>query len=539
MAFPRDGDVVTPPRLSRPRRPRSETTSIRFVPTEGYTELPDIEAAPGSITSGQNVWIRRGRLEPRWRLEQAADNILNDLPTGAFDYDDVGGARFPVVTSQDTVAFLDNDSYVSLQYVSGVSDFPPTSGQNDQYYGTSVYLPRRDLNVGVFTDGIDPLFVWGGPSDNTGFSTLTQGPIAKDVTLFANRVVAFNIRELSSSSRVVQRVQWSVGGDPEDWLGIGSGFEDLVDMRGQGTRILSTEDEMVLLSTEEVWRGRLLRGDFVFQFSPLNKEVGAPFGKAVIQTKAGIFWLGADSNIYQLQGTTVRPVGGEIQRTIRDTIANEKAAFFGYNEELQQLTFYYSTSPTGQPDRAFTLHIKDSNRWTPQTFSDTVSRAFQLNVPSSATTWGGLIGDLSAQSQTYNDLLGQATTPDEALLTSNGTTVFFSESADSDLGATVLSQAVLGGLFGGDAENTKFANRLRVDARADSASSLTVSVSGNLGGSYQAEREFTMSVQSETTQNSFHLGVPGLYHAVKVESDEGRWQVVTVQLNAEILGDAL
>ena len=376
------------PRISRPRRSRSATTSTRFIPVEGFTELPDIEAPPGSITSGQNIWIRRGRLEPRWRLQQAADNILNDTPTGAFDYDDVGGARFPVVTSQDTVAFLDNDSYVSLQYVSGTSNFPPTGGLNDQYYGTSVYLPRRDLNVGVFTNGVDPLFAWGGPSDNTGFSTLTQGPIAEDVTLFANRVVALNIRELSSSSRVVQRVQWSIAGDPENWLGIGSGFEDLVDMRGEGTRIFSTEDEMVLASTEEIWRGRLIRGDFVFQFSPLNKEVGAPFGKAVIQTRAGIFWLGADSNIYHLQGAQLRQVGNDIQRTVRDTIANEKAAFFGYNDELQQLTFYYSTTPTGQPDRAFTLHLKDRAKWTPQRFGDPITHAFQLNIPSSATTWG-------------------------------------------------------------------------------------------------------------------------------------------------------
>ncbi|KKN17318.1 hypothetical protein LCGC14_0967070 [marine sediment metagenome] len=524
--------------FTRPTRPRSTSTSVRFVPVGGFTELPDIEAAPGSITSGQNVWIRRGRLEPRWRLEQAADNILSDLPAGAFDYDDVGGARFPIVTSQGTVAFLDNDSYVSLQYVSGTSNLPPTSGQNDQYFGTSVYLPRRDLNIGVFTNGVDPLFAWGGPSDNTGFSTLTQGPIAKDVTLFANRVVAWNIRELSSSSRVVNRAQWPVGGDPEDWLGIGSGFEDLVDMHGQGTRIFSTEEEMILMSTEEIWRGRLIGGDFIFRFSPLNREVGVPFRKAAIQTKLGLFWLGSDSNIYHLQGARLDTIGDDIQRTLRDTIDNEKAAFFGFNEELQQLTFYYSITPTGQPTRAFTWHRKDRAKWTPQAFSDPVAQSFQLNIPSSATTWGGLLGVLSAQSQTYNDLLGQSTTPDEALLTSVGTTAFFSDSAGSDLGATVLSQAVFGGLFGADADNIKFSDRLRIDARADSASSLTVSVSGNLGGSYQAAQEFAISVQSATTQSSLRLGVPGLYHAVKVESDEGRWQVVTVKLDASLLGEA-
>ena len=309
-------------------------------------------------------------------------------------------------------------------------------------------------------------------------------------------------------------------------------------MRGQGTRIFSTEEEMILASTEEIWRGRLIGGDFIFRFSPLNREVGVPFGKAAIQTKLGLFWLGSDSNIYHLQGARLDTIGDDIQRTLRDTIDNEKAAFFGFNEELQQLTFYYSITPTGQPTRAFTWHRKDRAKWTPQAFTDPVAQSFQLNIPSSATTWGGLLGVLSAQSQTYNDLLGQSTTPDEALLTSVGTTAFFSDSAGSDLGTTVLSQAVFGGLFGADADNIKFSDHLRIDARADSASSLTVSVSGNLGGSYQAEQEFAISVQSATTQSSFHFGVPGLYHAVKIESDEGRWQVVTVKLDASLLGEA-
>ncbi|KKM91687.1 hypothetical protein LCGC14_1226020 [marine sediment metagenome] len=524
--------------FTRPSRPRSTNTTVRFAPTAGFTEQPDIAAPLGSITSGQNVWVRPGTLEPRWRLEQTADNILNDVPVGAFLYDDVDGSVFPVVASTGTVAFLDFNSYVSLQYVSGVSNLPPTGADNDNIFGTSVYLPRRDLNIAVFTNGVEPLFAWGGPSDNTGFSTLTQGPIARDVSLFNNRPIAWNIHELSSASRVVNRVQWPVGGDPEDWTGIGSGFEDLVDMGGAGTRVIATEQEIILFSTREVWRGRRIGGEFIFQYSPLTRELGAPFAKAVLNTTQGIFWLGSDFNIWRYIGGQISPIGNDIQRTLRDTAQNLDTAFFSYNAELQQLTLFYAATPTDRPNRAFTTHIKDG-AWTPQRMSFAVSQAFAFGAPSSATTWGGLQGTLSNQSQSYDDMLGLLGTPNEALLTSNGTTAFFTPSADSDLGATVHSQAVFGGLFGADADNIKYSHRLRMDFRGDSASSLSVAVSGNLGGTYQAEQEFAVSVQSATTQETFRFGIPGLYHAVRIEGDEGRWRVVSVKLDARLLGEAL
>ncbi|KKK74780.1 hypothetical protein LCGC14_2880330, partial [marine sediment metagenome] len=173
----------------------------------------------------------------------------------------------------------------------------------------------------------------------------------------------------------------------------GSGFEDLVDMGGEGTRVIATEQEIILFSTREVWRGRRIGGEFVFQYSPITRKVGAPFARAVLNTTQGIFWLGSDFNIWRYLGGQISPIANDIQRTLRDTAQNLDTAFFSYNEELQHLTLYYATTPTALPDRAFTRHIKDG-AWTPQQIPFTVSQALAFNVPSSATTWGGLIGDL-------------------------------------------------------------------------------------------------------------------------------------------------
>ena len=257
--------------------PKSQFTTGRFTPTVGYTNLPDIQAPLGSLVSAQNVWVRDGRLEPRTRLARlGTNNAWNDVPNGAFPYDDIGGTKYPVVTSQDTVAYLNGDTWSALSYVqlSAVTNQPPSGGENDLFFGTSVYLERRDLNEGIFVNGVDPAFAWAGPTEAT-YSTLTGAPIAHDVTLFDNRPVFWNIYDAASAARFVTRVQWTVRGDPEDFTGIGSGTDDLVDMRGQGTRIFATEDELVLFSTEEIWRGRKIGLPFIFEFQPLRKNVGA------------------------------------------------------------------------------------------------------------------------------------------------------------------------------------------------------------------------------------------------------------------------
>ena len=105
------------------------------------------------------------------------------------------------------------------------------------------------------------------------------------------------------------------------------------------------------------------------------------------------------------------------------------------------------------------------------------------------------------------------------------------------MGSTVHSQAIFP-LFGAEADRIKFSDLLRVDARADSASSLSVAVSGNLGGTWATEKEFALSVQSNSTQENLRPDVSGLYHAVRLESDEGRWQVASVQLRAQTTGEA-
>jgi len=511
-----------------------------FAPTKGYTEDEPTTAQPGSITSGANVWVDDNALQPRWRLAQLADNAHSDVINGAEVYNDLDGAQYVVATSQDTIAYLPTDmgSWTTLRYVSGTSNIPPTGGEGDLFFGDEVYIPRADLNWFVFTNGVDPLYVWGGPSDGTGYSTLTQAPIAKDVVVHDNRIVAWNIRELSSATRYTTRVQWPVSGDPEDWnvASIGAGYEDLLNARGEGTRIFADEDELILATTKEIWRGRRVGLPFVFSYSQIKRgddfSVGMPYPKAALQTPHGIFWLGADYLVYRMEGEQVTPVGVPIWDTLRRTLQSPDKAFFSYLPEQGLLTLHYSTTVGAYPANAFTLHV-EGGQWTPQTFSHNLTQSAPIGVATSATTWGGLTGTLGAQTKSWAEMLGAVGARQQSgVFTSAGTTAYFTESAGSDLGSTVEAYARFAPMFTGDMSRVKWLDEVRFDGRADQASTLSIGMGSTNSTS------FAISAQSDTTQYRYTLGLSATYHTPFVSSNDTGWKLTRIAARARSVGES-
>lgn len=525
--------------------PRSTFTVGQFAPTLGYVAAPGIPTPLGSLVSAQNVVVYDNRLEPRPRLARfGTGNVWADTPNGAFHYDDIGGSRYPVITSRSTVAFLaDSGAWTALTYASGASggvNDPPSGGLNDLFFGTSVYLPRTDVNIAVYVNNVDQMFAWGGPTATT-FSTLTQAPVARDVTLFDNRPVAWNISE-SANTHFVTRVAWSVRGDPEDWTGIGAGTDDLVDMRGVGTRIFSTEDELLLFSTEETWRGRKIGLPFVLQFQPLEREIGLAHPRAVVQTPDGIIWLHRDNMVYRLAGGTISEIGGAIQRELHDTIINRDRAFFTTHPDTRMTTLWYSAD-ANEPNRGFTFNTLNGT-WAPQRFASHRVSVGITGFPasSSATTWGGLVGTIDEQFLTYDQLLGHSSSGNQAdvLASSTGTIYSMSHSATSDDGVAMLAEAQLGA-FGVDSPHRrKFLYEARLELTAASASSLSVAVSPDLGATFPTETRLAISAASQTTQAKVNLPVTGNTLTLRVRDDSGgNWRLASVAMTARVDGEAI
>jgi hypothetical protein len=525
--------------------PRSAYTQVRFVPNLGYTDSPDLLNPPGSITSGRNIWIWQNRLVPRPRLQQlGTNNVLGDQPTGAFAYYDVSGTNYPMIASKATVAYLNSNTWTPLTYVSGVSNKPPSGGVNDLWFGTSTYLPRADANIEVMTNGVDPVFAWAGPSNGTGFSTLTEGPIAKDVSLLQDHVVAWNVRYLSSASQLVTRLQWSARGDPENWSSIASfaGYEDLLDMRGIGTRIFAQNDQLLVATDKELWRGQYVGAPFVFQFTPFARSLGMPFPNAAIQTPDGLYFLGGDLMVYRIDPYwSAQPVaiGKAIQRSLHQMDADPNTSFFGYHADARQLTLYFTTTAGAEPMNGFTLEV-DTGTWTPQLFQHALVASFVApQTSSSATQWNQLVGSFAAQTLTYAQMLGGGASGSEieSLVASAGTAYSLSHSATSDDGVAVTSEAWLGTLFAALPERRKFLDHTRWDLQADSASSVSVSAAP-LGGTFQ-EVALAVSAGSSTSQYRANWGIDSVYHTVRIRADApNTFSLHGVTVRAKIGGEA-
>jgi hypothetical protein len=117
------------------------------------------------------------------------------------------------------------------------------------------------------------------------------------------------------------RVAWSIKGDPFDFTSVGAGFQDLVEMRGDGTGIVASGDQLVLFSDNEVWLGRPTDNIFGFDFFPVpsgGKQNGCPYPRTIAVTDAGPMWLGQDLNVYLLNGNRVISVGDKIHRELED-----------------------------------------------------------------------------------------------------------------------------------------------------------------------------------------------------------------------------
>jgi len=529
---------------------RPSIVSYQFAPVAGFTELPPENAPAGSFWSGENVWIRQGRLEPRGRLQRYGDNNpTTDLANGLFLYDSVSGNRYPVATSKGTVSYFNIGTrlWTTLSYVSsGTSDNPPSGGAGDLFFGTSSFLPRIDENVAVFTNGVDPVFAWGGPTSGMTFSTLTQGPIAKDVINFDNRLIAWNVAELSSLTQYVTRVAWTARGDPEDWTGEQSGFVELLTMRGAGTRLFAVGDEFVLASSKEIWLARRVGPPFIFDFSPLVQELGMPYPRAAIQTETGIYWLGGDLMIYRLAGRQVSAIGSAIHRTLHDRLVEPERCFFTWHPDLRHLSFWYTTVTGFAPNQGFTFSA-DAEVWTPQRFPQhRVSAGLSAQpLSSSATTWGGLVSTIESQLFTYNQLLGISELGTELFVSgsasvgnSGATTYTLGHSTSTSDDGTAVPSFVIFPLFGPEGPTrTKLINEVRLNLQANRASVLSIGLSTNGGATYVSERTLLVSAASNSSQYLSRPSAIGANVALRIRSEAtGDWQLRLVTVHGQDQG---
>lgn len=542
---------------------RSLTSVLLVEPTAGVDlTQPSTDLPPGSIPYSENFIFREGAIEPRATLTYQTGNPtpLQARVTGGMEVMSTTGIRYPVVSYVTSMAWFSNNSWSELSYVSagGVNN-APSGSSTSLWDATQIYYALRDENLAVFANGsYQTLYCW--ESNTTVFSTLTGAPRAKYITAFDNYLLAFNIRDTGSvESTYPQRVQWSDRGSASSWTQGLAGFEELLAMRGEGTRIMAQDNRVILFSDKEIWQGYPSAFPSVFRFEPYDRTVGCPYPWTASDTPIGIIFLARNLQTYLLPkaGGPATPIGHRFWRELRETLQAPEQAWAVYDHQTDHYQLYYRATGDAGISRAVYLNLT-TGAWAPQRFDPingtlALSRGFPVTgvaESSSATSWDGMAGFTwdGAAELTWDSLGTVVSSPDRRDLyigSEYGTIYLFDSNGTGDRGEIIVSGNTVvrtpclwrsPALWAEAPGQQKTVTEWRADYESPSASSLTVRFSTDHGASFALNLGVNVRDASIQSQVVAHPYIASRFPMFQIESDGFRYRLFRFLVTARLGG---
>lgn len=466
-----------------------------FTPTRGLHrgDAPqDLE--PGFTPDASNFIVEGGFLMPRsglshWRGDASA---LTAPALGAFRVSDLTGSAFLATASTGTIAVFDpvSDAWRTLSADTAAS-LP--SGTTRQYWdGAYLYDAAADSNLMALTNAHDLPKVFEVQGSVATYSNLTDfasiASKAVSVCAFDNRLVWFNTSTASLTQPT--RVLWSVRGLPRNYQLIdGAGFEDLLDMRGVGTRVLPSREGILLFTDEEIWRGRK-RGDaYVFDFYAIERNLGCPYPKTIVQTPVGTIFMAGDLELYVVRGDAVQPLGpkrpeeaSRIQGFLEEQVYDPERTWATFNPGQMRYEIYYTgaESSDGYPTRALYYHITEESFF-PQQFAHELSAGVAFADPGHPSQWDESVENWDAIATAWDEQVSAGVGYEVHTFSSAGTAYRFESTQTSDDGSAITAYWMSHAMNRQDQLRMETLNSLWLEHKQANASALSVSFAGDFG----------------------------------------------------------
>ena len=329
------------------------TATVRMVPLTGIdSSQPGVMRPVGSAQTLVNFLPMDGRLIPR-SCFSSLNTIRAPGTVGVIGMAELTSANqaFPTIWwSGNTVhgILMSNGSMSRASFVSSFglgAGSLPTEQAGYQYGQVFMATPNDNALLAAPQTSYDTIHTLYLTSGVPLYSYLTSAPKTKAITVFDNYVVAFNTRSATTN---LTRVQWSQRGNPSNWTGEGSGFEDLLGMRGSGVAIRAAPDgQLILWSTHEIWYGLGATYPAQFTFHPLDPKIGCPAPGTIQETEEGFIFLGSDFALRLLprgggpSQVIVHNLAAELRRTLDGASA---ALVFATYDRLLKLYHLFGAS---------------------------------------------------------------------------------------------------------------------------------------------------------------------------------------------------
>ena len=518
-----------------PRPPQSDTTILLVEPSAGFnSSQPMTDLQPGQTPYSRNLLFREGGMELRPTLSQYTGNPkLVDFVTGGMAVVSSVGSNLPLISGTTQFAYYSTGSWSLLSYISTAGGDAPPSGNTKQYYDmVQSYYPTADEMVALAAcESYQTIFAWQAGA--AVFSSVTSAPRARYLATVDNFVLAANVKDSSSQSKYIQRVQWSDRGDPLVWLAASdnlAGFEDLLAAQGGITRLMVQDERVIIFFEREIWQGVRTTGATSFQFSPLDKTVGCPYGRTVAQTPLGLMFLGRDLMVYLLPkgGGVATPIGYPVRRHLQNRIDSPQNAWATFDQPTNTFRLYYPTiAGTGLPTEAVWLNLGE-NAWAPQNFAFNLTHGFQSQDDNvySGVTWGGITGTWGSMTSTWEQLAGSGSAgrAASAIGTSDGTMYFDSMNTMDD---TVPVRGIWRsqGLGADTPGRVKNLRTIRMDYQSNGLSGVTIAASPDQGVTfYTGQRVSAPQTATEACVDAYPY-CTALYPSFQLEMDDSGLRV--------------
>jgi len=208
------------------------------------------------------------------------------------------------------------------------------------------------------------------------FRLLAGSPTGAHATMFGNRIIVSAVYGLFTN--VLNRIQWTVKDNDNDWAGLGSGFEDLINMSGglcdavMGVYPISDTTALVVRESS-IWRMDLTGYfDAPFLFTLLTDKLGTSARRTIQAITGGVIFLGYD-DVYIVTLGGIQRIGRQALDSVflspsfvalgSTGIASTLAASYGYYDRWNQ-RYWLNIKGLGTFVYSF-----DDKGWTQQVFS--------------------------------------------------------------------------------------------------------------------------------------------------------------------------
>ena len=478
--------------------------------------------APGSATSMTNFYPLDGAIAPRSRFSSV--NTIRSLGTItgiAARYQADGTAQSLWVSDLTRHGIMQSNGSISVaSFVSafglGVTGVPTA---NYHWHYAQVYYGPVNENVLIAAPGYGSygtLTMSYQTSNNKPlYSYITGAPAAQCVGAIDNYVVAWNI---NAGGAYPNRVQWCARGNPSAWTQEGSGFEDLLEMKGFGNRVIGTQDgRLLLFTTNEIWYGVPAAYPAQFQFYPLERTVGCRAGMTVCDTPLGVIFYGSDLQLRLLPhgGGVSQPISGPIQDALRSFapgIANNLS--WGVFDAHRNLYHLFVDPTLGGSHRCFVVNLA-TGEWGHMIYS-TQQR---IGAPFVAPTTSAIAGSLF-----FGNSNGTIATDNSAISREDGGTV-----------TSTWESAIIGADLPG---NYKQLLEAQIDYRMPSAShaTLTVLVSGDGGTTYESSTRTVSLTNTLAGRVQAQMYRGGALPTLKISSQDTGYELHRVDVTMALGG---